>query len=184
MSSKRYATLDFETANGKCSSVCSVGIVIVDGGRVVEEFYRLIKPTPNYYSHFTTAVHGLTAADTASAATFPEVWAEIAAKLHGLPIVAHNKTFDEGCLKAVFESFGMPYPNYKFYCTCLYSRRFHKELENHRLNTVAAHCGYDLTNHHHAMADATACYHIIESMYEEMGVETIAELDEIYRSKR
>ena len=31
------------------------------------------------------------------------------------------------------------------------------EFENHQLQTVAAACGYDLTNHHHALADAEAC---------------------------
>jgi DNA polymerase-3 subunit epsilon len=34
---------------------------------------------------------------------------------------------------------------------------FGKTLPNHQLHTVAAHCGYDLRNHHHALADAEAC---------------------------
>jgi len=34
---------------------------------------------------------------------------------------------------------------------------FGKTLPNHKLPTVAAHCGYDLTKHHHALADAEAC---------------------------
>ena len=37
---------------------------------------------------------------------------------------------------------------------------FGKELSNHQLHTVAARCGYDLTNHHHALADAEACAQI------------------------
>ena len=32
---KDFAAIDFETANGKRTSVCSVGIVIVKGGRIV-----------------------------------------------------------------------------------------------------------------------------------------------------
>ena len=31
------------------------------------------------------------------------------------------------------------------------------ETPNHQLQTVAAACGYDLQNHHHALADAEAC---------------------------
>ena len=30
-------------------------------------------------------------------------------------------------------------------------------VRNHQLHTVAAACGYDLHNHHHALADAEAC---------------------------
>jgi DNA polymerase-3 subunit epsilon len=52
----------------------------------------------------------------------------------------------------------MDYPDYEFHCTCRASRRvFGKSLPNHQLHTVAAHCGFDLTHHHHALADAEAC---------------------------
>ena len=54
---KDFAAIDFETANGKRTSVCSVGIVIVKGGRIVNKIYRLIRPRPNYYTQWTTAVH-------------------------------------------------------------------------------------------------------------------------------
>src|SRR5699024_11432189 len=57
---KDFAAIDFETANGKRTSVCSVGIVVVRGGTVCEEAYRLIRPRPNYYSEFCTRIHGLT----------------------------------------------------------------------------------------------------------------------------
>ena len=36
-------------------------------------------------------------------------------------------------------------------------RWFGRSLPNHQLQTVAAACGYDLRNHHHALADAEAC---------------------------
>ena len=31
------------------------------------------------------------------------------------------------------------------------------ETANHQLQTVATYCGYDLTQHHNALADAEAC---------------------------
>jgi DNA polymerase-3 subunit epsilon len=151
-----FAAIDFETANGRRSSVCSVGIVIVRNGVIVDRFYSLIKPIPNYYTFWTTRVHGLTKLDTDNAPTFPEVWAQVADKLDGLPLVAHNKAFDESCLKAVFEEYDMEYPDYPFYCTLVASRRC-LDLPSHQLHIVAAACGYDLENHHHALADAEAC---------------------------
>ena len=41
---KNFAAIDFETANASPTSVCSVGIVIVRDGEMVESFYSLIKP--------------------------------------------------------------------------------------------------------------------------------------------
>ncbi len=103
-------------------------------------------------------VHGLCAHDTEDAPPFPAVWARIEPLIEGLPLVAHNSPFDEGCLKAAFKVYRMDYPDYEFFDTLRASRRyFGSALPNHQLQTVAAACGYDLTRHHHALADAEAC---------------------------
>jgi DNA polymerase-3 subunit epsilon len=156
---KYFAAIDFETANYRPTSICSVGVVIVKNGQIADTMYRLICPTPNYYLRwFTETIHGISRADTDGAPTFPEVWAVIAPQIADLPFVAHNSRFDEGCLRAAHDAYGMEYPNYTFHCTCRASRRtFGSILPNHQLHTVAAHCGYNLTNHHHALADAEAC---------------------------
>lgn len=159
-----FAAIDFETANGRRSSVCAVGIVIVRGGTVVDKYYSLIRPYPNYYNYWTTQVHGLTRHDTDDAPDFPQVWAQIEGRIAGLPLVAHNKPFDEGCLKAVFGAYGMAYPGYVFHCTLAASRRKLRHLSCHQLHVVAAACGYDLENHHHALADAEACAAIAMSI--------------------
>jgi len=158
---QNFAAIDFETANGYLSSICSVGIVIVHNGVICDKIYRLIRPEPEWYSYWNTQIHGLSEDDTKNEKVFPFVWEEISPKIEGLPLVAHNSSFDERCLKAVFRVYQMDYPDYKFYCTCKTSRRkFGKTLPNHQLQTVAAHCGFDLINHHHALADAEACAEI------------------------
>ena len=162
---KDFVAIDFETANGKPSSVCSVGIIIVQGGEIVDSFYSLIHPTPNYYAYFCQEVHGLGHCDTDEALEFPEVWEKVMNKIHEyfpfiedgeVPFVAHNKAFDENCLKAVFAAYDLAYPDYAFECTLLKSRKVWPE-GHHNLDIIANYCGYDLTNHHHALADAEAC---------------------------
>ena len=153
-----FAAIDFETANECPSSVCSVGVVVVRDGQIAERFYSLIHPEPEYYQWFCQRVHGLSACDTEDAPVFPYVWEKIAPLVEGLPLVAHNARFDEGCLKSVFRVYQMDYPDYVFHDTLCASRRhFGCRLPNHQLQTVAAACGYDLCNHHHALADAEAC---------------------------
>ncbi len=156
-----FAAIDFETANGQRSSICSVGLVVVRNREISIRHYRLVRPYPNYYNYWNTQVHGLSFQDTAHAAPFPEVWREIIPLIEGLPLVAHNRPFDEGCLKAAFQAYGMEYPSYPFHCTLRASRlAFGRDLPNHQLQTVALRCGYDLTQHHHALADAEACARI------------------------
>ena len=181
-----FIAIDFETANQEPSSVCSVGVVMVRDGKVVDSFYSLIQPEPNYYNYWCQRVHGISQSETDDAPVFSKVWQQLEERiveiyfsdlkvgvLHAisdqetndiryqiatLPFVAHNARFDEGCLKAVFKTYQMDYPDYRFYDTLTASRRqFGQSLPNHQLQTVAAACGYDLQNHHHALADAEAC---------------------------
>ncbi len=61
----------------------------------------------------------------------------------------------------MFRVYQMDYPDYAFLDTLSASRRYYgSTLPNHQLQTVAAACGYDLTHHHHALADAEACARI------------------------
>lgn len=181
---ERFAAIDFETANSRRSSICSIGIAIVENDLVIDSIYTLVRPMPDFYSRWNTEVHGLTAADTCNALNFEEAWGQIAPKLKNLPLVAHNSSFDEGCLKAAHQVYDLAYPNYPFYCTCRMSRKMYPFLVNHQLQTVASHCGYDLANHHHAMADAYACAHIAVSMMREKGVETLENLKTVLTIKK
>ena len=154
---ENFAAIDFETANNERTSVCSVGVVIVRDGEIVDSFYSLIQPEPNYFNYWCTQVHGITRHNTESAPVFLEVWKQIEPLIDGLPLVAHNKAFDESCLKAVFRCYQMDYPDYEFHCTCQAARRAFPNAENHQLHTISMLCGYRLENHHHALADAEAC---------------------------
>ena len=162
---KNFVAIDFETANFEKSSVCSVGICIVQNGEIVDNYYSLIRPVPNYYCQRCQEVHGLGPSDTNEAPEFPEVWAEAMERVKQyfpyiedgeVPFVAHNKAFDENCLKAVFAAYDTKYPDYEFDCTLLKSRKVWPE-GHHNLDIIAGYCGYDLKNHHHALADAEAC---------------------------
>jgi len=171
-----FIAIDFETANQEPSSVCSVGVVMVRHGQVADSFYSLIQPEPNYYNYMCQRVHGLSHHDTDDAPVFSKVWQLLEEQISNvffadhlaldnrrdliasIPFVAHNARFDEGCLKAAFKVYQMDYPDYRFYDTLTASRRqFGHSLPNHQLQTVAAACGYNLQNHHHALADAEAC---------------------------
>lgn len=166
---RRGIAIDFETANEQPSSVCSVGAVLFENGEIVRSFYSLIHPEPEYYWWRCQQVHGLGPDDTDDAPVFPEVWAALEEEIGqgvsledlGIPLVAHNSRFDEGCLKAVFRVYQMTYPDYEFRDTLAASRRhFGRCLPNHQLHTVSEACGYCLENHHHALADAEACAYI------------------------
>lgn len=58
--------------------------------------------------------------------------------------------------RTAFAAYDIRYPDYEFECTLLKSRKVWPE-GHHNLDIIAGYCGYDLRNHHHALADAEAC---------------------------
>lgn len=110
-----FVALDFETANQHRSSVCSVGLVFVENGNIVDKYYELIKPVLNFYNFWNTEVHGLIFDDTEHAQRISELWTSIAKQIKTMPLVAHNSVFDESCLKAVLASYDLPIHQNPFY---------------------------------------------------------------------
>ena len=107
---------------------------MVRDGQIVDSFYSLIQPEPNYYNYWCQRVHGISQSETGDAPVFSKVWQkleerivevyyegqkldDIRYQIATLPFVAHNARFDEGCLKAVFRVYQMDYPDYRFYDT-------------------------------------------------------------------
>ena len=73
---ERFAAIDFEIANGKRSSICCIGVAIIEDNKVIDSVYTLVRPYPNFYTRFTTAIHGITMQDTIDSPDFEEAWAQ------------------------------------------------------------------------------------------------------------
>lgn len=157
---KTFVALDFETANQHRTSVCSIGLVFVENGLIVDKYYELIKPVPNFYSYHNTQVHGLSEIDTENAIEFSEIWRNLSRQIQNMPLVAHNSVFDESCLKAVLQNYNLPVHQNSFFCTYRQSKKMFPNLPNHKLPTVSKYLGFNLNSHHNALADAEACAHI------------------------
>lgn len=156
-----FVAMDFETANVKRYSACSLALTIVRNNHIEDEFYSLINPGVPF-SWRNIQVHGIHSRDVADAPTFPEVWQHI--QQFYVPdklVIAHNATFDNNVLKATLEHYGIQPPAYQSLDTLRTSRRLLPQLANHKLNTVADALQIDLHHHHNALDDAQACADIL-----------------------
>jgi len=77
----RFAAIDFETANNARDSACAVGVVIVDGGRIVDRLSALIRPPSRTF--LFTHIHGLSWNDVKDAQPFDAVWGGVDARAGG-----------------------------------------------------------------------------------------------------
>lgn len=153
-----FTAIDFETATGHPESVCAVGIVTVNDGIIVEEYYTLIQPPNNEYWYRNILVHGIKPIETLNEKTFDSVFPEIKKRLFGRKIVAHNEVFDRNVLMKTMKYYGLYYDELeiplRWECTCkIYRAKGYKpaNLKNCAdLNNIKL-------NHHEALSDARAC---------------------------
>ncbi len=152
-----FVAFDFETANSRRDSACSLGLVRMDeSGKTLSSWYSLICPKEPYFSPFCTAVHHLASCDILRAPRFVELWPEIRDFISDDPLVAHNATFDKGVLTATAGSYGIILPQYHIIDTLPLARKLLPRLPNHKLGTLVDHFGFEY-DAHNALSDAEAC---------------------------
>ena len=151
-----FAAIDFETATGKRSSACAVGVVVFEHGQATEKFHMLIRPPGNqYHSYVTDRVHGISPSDTENAAAFPEVWEQFAPLLAGRLVVAHNAAFDLSVLRDSAKHYGHRTEPFPYVCTLSVARTVMPGAPKHSLGVLARKFGIPLT-HHDPLSDANA----------------------------
>ncbi len=168
----KYGAIDFETAYWGPGSACSLGIVMSDGEKITEEWYRLIKPKSMNFDKGCMRVNGIHPEDVENEKPFSVYWEEVAEYLEGRIIFAHNAPFDMGVLASALDVYDLPDISFLYGDTVSLSRTLWKELPNHKLNTVAEHLGFEF-RHHQAMDDARACELIVRKAMEMTEAETV-----------
>jgi DNA polymerase-3 subunit epsilon len=153
-----FVAIDFETADHGPDSACAVGLVRVEGLRVVRRESVLLRP-PRPHIVFSY-IHGITWDMVAAAPAFAEAWPRLASILDGASfLAAHNAPFDRRVLGACCEAAGLAPPELPYVCTVQLSRR-RWGLKPNDLPAVCRRLGIGLI-HHDAGSDAEACARIV-----------------------
>ncbi len=179
-----FTAIDFETANSSGASACSVGMVKVRDGVVVDSAYWLIQPPPGHdaFLEWNTRIHGISAADVVGAATWAEQLPRLVAFVDGDDLVAHNAGFDLGVIKTASLVTGQSVPDFRYVCSLQVARRTY-HLESYRLPVAAMAAGFEDFSHHNALADAEACAAIMIHAAQRHEADTLEQLAHVTRVK-
>jgi DNA polymerase-3 subunit epsilon len=174
-----FTAIDFETANSSMASACSVGLVKVRDGQVVDRIGWFIRP-PLGHDHFiewNTRIHGITADMVMDAPTWVEQMPDLLAFTGDDALVAHNAGFDMQVIKTACAATGLAIPLYSYFCSLQIARNTYA-LDSYKLPSVASAAGFADFPHHDAVADAEACAAIIIHAAEHYGAIDVPELTE------
>ncbi len=157
-----FTAIDFETANGFRGSPCSVGLVRVRDGVMVDRVSWMMRP-PQGFDRFdprNVRIHGITADQVAQAPRFAEVYADLRAFCGQDVLVAHNAGFDVGVIESALEVSEADVPPLEYACTLMLARKVY-DLPSYALPSASRAAGFVPGRHHEALADAEACAAIL-----------------------
>ena len=174
------ACVDLETTGGTAEAhrITEVGIVLLDGGVVVEQWSSLVNPgrrIPPSIEAFT----GITNDMVADAPGFAELRDEVRRRLAGRLFVAHNARFDYGFVRSEFRRLGERFAS-PVLCTVRLSRALHDAPGRHNLDALIERHGLECADRHRALGDAAVLPPLLAALEAQAGVErmesAIAEL--------
>ncbi|MCZ7564524.1 MAG: exonuclease domain-containing protein [Burkholderiales bacterium] len=104
--SDRFVTIDFETANADLASICQVGIVTFEDGRVADTWGTLVNPQ-DYFDWINIDIHGIDEDSVKGAPTFQKIYAAISERLQQQVVVSHT-SFDRTALSQAVAKHSLP----------------------------------------------------------------------------
>lgn len=154
--------LDLETTGATAAHdrVTEVGLIALDGGRVIDEWSSLVNPGIGI-PHAIQALTGITDDMVARAPGFDDISGELKHRLEGRLLIAHNARFDYGFLRREFQRAGMRY-RADVLCTVKLSRRLFPQHARHNLDTLMARHSIDCDARHRALGDARVLLRLMQ----------------------
>ncbi|MGB1291650.1 MAG: exonuclease domain-containing protein [Pseudoalteromonas sp.] len=167
-----YSVVDIETTGSLKGGnrITEIGMVKIQHGRVIETWSTLINPQMRI-PKFIVSLTGITDTMVATAPRFSEIADTLLHKLKGSIFVAHNVNFDYGFIRKECEMAGHYFKMPKL-CTVVESRKAFAGLKSYSLGNLSKHFELALTNHHRALADATATAELLLLIKEQQNEAT------------
>ena len=177
-----FVVFDIETTglNPSKDGITQIGAVKVENGKIAAHFSTFVDPGMPIPEHITKLT-GITDAMVADAPGISQAVGDFLDFAAGLPVVAHNASFDTGFIRYHARQSGMELNNV-IVDTLQLSRKLFPELNRHKLDIVAKHLGVSLKNHHRAVDDAQATAEIFIKCLEivtEKGASTVGDIDKV-----
>ena len=177
-----FTAIDFETANSSSASACSVGLVKVRDGRVVDRVHWYIRPPfpHDEFSEWNIRIHGITPQMVADAPGWAEHLPALRVFAGDDVLVAHNAGFDMGVIAKTSAAVGLDVPDFRSLCSLQVARKTY-HLDSYRLPVAAMAAGFKDFSHHDALADAEACAAIVVHAAKRHDVDDLERLAHITR---
>lgn len=125
-----------------------------------------------------TAIHHITDEMVANAPSFAEIVPKFLEFCQGdVCLIAHNNdAFDIFFLKAEFQRSSSVWPNWKFFDTLKWARRYRSDLPRHTLQFLRELFGIPANNAHRALDDVMVLYQVALCLMDDLSIQEAYQL--------
>lgn len=156
---KNYIVLDIENPNSRGNTVCSIALLKVVNGEVVDKIYTLINPEDRFDAR-NSEITNINSSMVLDKPTLKELWPKISKLIGDNIIVGHNVVYDLSVLSKSLDRYGIEVPVFRYSCTLQLSKRYLNSY-SYKLEELAKQIGVEYTAHI-AEEDAYATYRLFE----------------------
>jgi DNA polymerase-3 subunit epsilon len=168
---ERVAVIDFETTGmspDQGARATEIGIALLEDGEVVDRYQSLMK-TGARIPPFIEQLTGISNAMVRQAPPAERVMREAAEFVAGVPLIAHNASFDSKFWDAELARIGLAREQ-PFACSMLVARRVFPAAPSHKLGTLVDYAGLTVSGRfHRALADAEMTAALVARMCDELA---------------
>ena len=176
-----FVVFDIETTGFSYhkDTIIEIGAVKVVNGVITDQFSQLINPGRSIPS-LITDLTGISDEMVAGEPKLDSVLPEFMKFVDGAPVVAHNAAFDCSFIRYYCEQMGIPFTSL-IVDTLALSRLLLTSIKKHNLKAITKHLKISLTDHHRAVADASATARVFTHFIGLLKEKEVFTLQEINR---
>ncbi|MDE2230385.1 MAG: transposase [Alphaproteobacteria bacterium] len=155
-----FVAVDVETANEDLSSICQIGVVLVEGGKPSSGWESLVNPEDDF-SGINVSIHGIDEQRVKDAPTLPAIYDGLERMFCGRVVVSHTG-FDRASLRLASTKYALSPIDCEWLDSARLARRAWPQFaeRGYGLANIASALGIQF-RHHDALEDAKACAEIV-----------------------
>ncbi len=165
---KSYISIDIENPNSRGNSICSIGIVIVKNGKIIDKIYSLINPEDRF-DVINSEITNLNICDVKDAPNFKEFWNQYKEIFLNNTIIGHNVTYDLSVISKSLDRYNIEIPTFNYLCTLELAKNY-LDMESYKLDYICEKYKLVLNKHHNALEDAYASQQLFEYICDNFSI--------------
>ncbi len=166
---KNFVAFDFDTANSSRHSICCVGLVFVENGKIIDSIFQLINPEEEF-DRFNSSVHQITEEAVKNAPTFAVFYNSVRDRIADKLMVSHNLLVNGYALKEnLLKNKIKPCSN-QLLCSYQLAKKVTLNPSSYSLLSLCKHYRIELPHHQNALGKAEACAKLWVQLVEEFDL--------------